>query len=250
MENASDAILMAGAMLIFVLALAVAMTVFSQARATVDAVLYESDPTNYYEYLGTEDSNGIKNRVVGLETIIPTLYKYYKENYTVIFLDKSGNKGLPLYKTQTDPRLWSGTELDTNGNIKNIAPIVNKYPGMDKGNNINDIQICSFDVDEETKRHEPWTGSTIDYKENIDCFLKGGIFKYPDGSINSNGSEKSYNYSQKWGKGFVEKYKNATFRETIGEYSISLKDSFGSQLNQGIRNNKNKRVIVYQLLTD
>lgn len=239
MENASDAILMAGAILIFVLAITVAMTVFSQARTTVDSVLEMSDTANYYEYLGTEDSNGIKNREVGLETIIPTLYKYYKENYTVVFLNKNGN-GMPLYTTQTNPELWSGTELDAYGTIKNRAPIVNKYPGMNKES----IQICSFDVDEETKRHEPWTGSTIDYKENLDCFLKGGIFKYPSGS------GENYNYSQKWGKGFAEQFKTAIFRETIGEYQISEKSGLSSELNQGIRKNKNKRVIVYQLLSN
>lgn len=90
MENASDAIIMAGAMLIFVIALTVAITVFTQARATVDAVVYASDEINYYEYIGDFNvtNTSVKNRIVGLETIIPTLYKYYKENYTVVFLDE------------------------------------------------------------------------------------------------------------------------------------------------------------------
>ena len=85
MENASDAIIMAGAVLIFVIALSVAMTLFSQARVTVDTVVYASDRTNYYEYMDIDVSNNVKNRIVSLETIIPTLYKYYKENYTVVF---------------------------------------------------------------------------------------------------------------------------------------------------------------------
>ena len=59
MENASDAIIMAGAVLIFVIALSVAMTVFSQARETVDSVVYASDRTNYYEYLDMDISNNI-----------------------------------------------------------------------------------------------------------------------------------------------------------------------------------------------
>ena len=240
MENASDAILMAGAMLIFVIAITVAMTVFSQTRATVDTVLYQSDPTSYYEELEIEGYNNVKNRIVGLETIIPTLYKYYKENYTVVFLDKNGN-GIPLYTTKTNPALWSGTELYNNGTIKTIAPIVNKYPGMNRGNNTSNIKICSFDVDEETKRHEPWTGSPIDYKNNLDCFLNGAIFHYPsDYGI-------TINYSNTWGYGFIEKFKDNTFIETIGEYSTNLKTGIAAELNQGIRDNKNKRVIVYRL---
>ena len=238
MENASDAILMAGAMLIFVIAITVAMTVFSQTRATVDIVLYQSDPTNYYEELEIEGNNNVKNRVVGLETIIPTLYKYYKENYTVVFLDDSGN-GIPLYTTKTNPALWSG---NTTGTLDTIPPIASKYKGINEEKNYleNKIPICSFDVDEETKRHEPWTGSPIDYKNNLDCFLEGKTFNYPNGS-------GSINYSETGVKGFINAYSNRTFIETIGEYSTNLKTGIAAELNQGIRDNKNKRVIVYRL---
>lgn len=180
MENASDAIIMAGAMLIFVIALTVAMTVFSQARETIDMVVYASDATNYYEYIDTTNSNGVKNRIVSFETVIPTLYKYYKENYTVVFLDKSGN-GLDLYNTQTEQKLWGS------GNKDYTSTVVSKYPGRSK----KDISICSFDVDEETTRHEPWTGNTIDYKANLDAFIEGKVFQYPNGVAND-----KYDYSK------------------------------------------------------
>lgn len=230
MENASDAIIMAGAILIFVMALTITMNVFSQVRATIDTVVYTTDETNYYEYIGTEDNNGIKNRRVGLETVIPTLYKYYKENYTVVFLGRNGSP-LDLYETKTDYRLWSGYKAGP-GEI--IPPIVSKYYGKTSKEN---KKICSFDVDEETRRHEPWTGNTIDYKENLDKFLQGGEFKAPSGN--------GMNYDYK--KGFISENKGKIFIETIGEYSTNTKNSFASTLNQGIRDNKNKRVIIYQL---
>ena len=236
MENASDAILMAGAMLIFVIALTVAMTVFSQARATIDMVAYVSDETNYYEYLDTTNSNNAKYRTVGLETVIPTLYNYYKENYTVVFLDSNGN-GLQLYKSKTNALLWSG---NTTGTVKDIPTIASKYPGMESENKETDNWICSFDVDEETARHEPWTGSTMDYKNNIEAFLQGGTFHYPSGS------GEAYNYD-----GFIAEHAEDKFIETIGEYSTddtNDDESLSSQLNQGIRDNKNKRVIIYQLI--
>lgn len=236
MENMSDAIIMAGAIMIFIVALPVAMTVFSQARATADIVLYASDTTNYYEYIGNDDGNGVTSRTVGWETVIPTLYKYYKENYTVVFLENNGN-GMELYKTQTNPLNWSG---NIDGTKANIPPIVNKYPGMNQGQKLNNINICSFDVDEETKRHEPWTGNTNDYKKNLDAFLGGGTFVYPSGI------KKEYDY----GNGFIQNTgRTAKFIETIGEYSMETKDSFASELNQGIRDNKNKRVIVYRLVS-
>lgn len=240
MENASDAIIMAGAMLIFVIALTVAMTVFSQARATIDMVAYVSDETNFYEYLNTANSNA-KYRIVGLETVIPTLYKYYKENYTIVFLDSNGN-GLKLYKSQTNALLWSG---NTTGRVQGIPPIASKYPGMSTENKKTDNWICSFDVDEETARHEPWTGNTMDYKNNIEAFVKGGTFYYPSGSGDF------YDYKQSFSRNsFIAQYANRQFKETIGEYSTSTEDDtlLSSELDQGIRSNKNKRVIVYQLI--
>jgi len=78
MENASEALMMAFGVLIFVLALTVAMNSFNQVKSTSDVVLYRDDETNYYDYQGATGAAS-QNRIVGLETIIPTLYKYYKE---------------------------------------------------------------------------------------------------------------------------------------------------------------------------
>lgn len=233
MENASDAIIMAGAVLIFVIALSVAMTVFSQARETVDSVVYASDRTNYYEYLDMDISNNIKNRIVGLETIIPTLYKYYKENYTVVFLDENG-RGMKLYETETNQDNWS---KDTDGNIKTFT--TTKYPNMRK------TEICSFDVNEELVRREPWVGDPIETRKNLEAFIEGKEYVFP------NGSGEKYDYNNIInGKSFMEYFSNKKCRETIGEYRTNNKDTFASELNQGIRDNKNKRVIVYQLITD
>lgn len=236
MENASDAIIIAGAILIFVIALTTAMTVFSQARATADTVIYASDETNFYEYIEV-DSN-VESRIVSWETVIPTLYKYYKENYTVLFLQsgQSGDspKGLELYRTITTPELWTG--YDNDRTTDKIPPIVKKYP------EINDNKIiCAFDVDDETKRHEPWTGSTEDYKNHLDAFLEGGTFNYP-----SDNNRIAYDYTD---NGFIKRMgQNATFKETIGEYDIKEIDrtDLSESLDKGIRNKRTKRIIVYQ----
>lgn len=231
MEDAADAIVMAGAILVFVIALSLAMTMFTTARSTADVVLYASDTTNYYEYMDIAN-NTAKNRVVSWETVIPTLYKYYKENYTVVFLDKNGN-GLKLYQSKTNALLWSG---NTTGKEEDIPSIASKYPGMENEEKKTMNWICSFDVAEENTRHEPWTANDEYTKENLDCFLNGGEFEYPSGT-------GSYNYES-----FINKMgSNVQFIETIGEYSTNTKDTFAATLNQGIRDNKNKRVIVYQV---
>lgn len=104
MENAVDALKIGFAVLVFVMALSLTMYMFTNARKTADVVLHSSDMSTYMEYIEAEA--GTEDRIVGLETVIPTLYKYYKENYTVIFRDSSGNF-LSLYDTKTNKDNWS-----------------------------------------------------------------------------------------------------------------------------------------------
>lgn len=86
MENATDALKMAFAVFVFVMALTIAITMFSQLNRVSQVVLASSDITTFYSY--DEVDYGQRSRIVGLETIVPTLYKYYKENYTVLFLNQ------------------------------------------------------------------------------------------------------------------------------------------------------------------
>ena len=106
MENAVDALKIAFAVFVFTMALSLAMYMFSEAKATGDIVLARSDVTGYMDYTELEDiQEGVTvigtDRVVGLETIIPTLYKYYKEliNRCKIDIFASGTiENLDIYK--------------------------------------------------------------------------------------------------------------------------------------------------------
>lgn len=82
MENAADALKMAAAVLIFVLALSISINSFSEVRQTSQTILNYRD--REYETTYVED-NGSTERLVGAETIIPSIYKIYQENYKIIF---------------------------------------------------------------------------------------------------------------------------------------------------------------------
>lgn len=229
MENAVDALKMAFAIIVFVVCLSIIMFMFTKAKETSDIVLQASDITEYMEYtesneiIGGVVANG-EERIVGLETIIPTLYKYYKENYTVIFLD-SNKQPLELYKTQ----------------VINLGPnYTNKYYP-----NNQDRRICSFDLNEESSRYEPWTENNEKIKENLDHFLKGGSYSYS--SSVTDARRITYNY----GKGFIKKYSEYQFRESLGEYTFNqiTEDDPESQDNRVTNvKGKKKRVIVYTLI--
>lgn len=228
MENATDALKMAFAVIVFVMALTIAVMMFSQLNQVSKLVVSSSDITRYYEYeIATDEEQA---RIVGLETIIPTLYKYYKENYTVLFLDEDGTP-LSLYESQTNKDLWS-----ENGSIgKYYTTDENKYTIYDQK------PVCAFDVDEEITRHEPWTGSLSDYKENIDAFLNGGTFYYKSGGTDSAG-RKGYKYI-----GFINTYKNRKFKETLGEYKYNSTNDKNTENTSSLLKNRKKRVIIYQL---
>lgn len=231
MENAVDAIKIALALFVFVMAFSVTMYMFTMAIQTSDTVLQSSDVTAYMEYIEVSDMME-DERIVGLETIIPTLYKYYKENYTVVFRNSDGTP-LELYETQTNVDLWS-------------TGYTNKYHRDNR-----DLKVCAFDVDDETRRHEPWTGNTNYYKQNLDMFLSGGTFVAPSG----NGM--NYNYSDSringWGnRSFIDQYKDSRFRESLGEYTYNDvtagTDTDDSTSGLTDVKGRTKRVIIYTLI--
>lgn len=93
MENAADALQMAAAVLIFVVALTISINAFSQARSVSSEVLSYNDREYEYTYVEENlnpDGTTTTKRIVFLESIVPSIYKAYKENYKIVF-DDDGN---------------------------------------------------------------------------------------------------------------------------------------------------------------
>ena len=98
MENATDALKMAAAVLIFVLALSISINAFGEARRTSQVILDYRDREYDYTYI----TRGTTQTQVGLETIIPSIYKAYKENYKIIFDMKDINDKNGLYSKKNE----------------------------------------------------------------------------------------------------------------------------------------------------
>ncbi len=82
MENAAEALKMAAAVLIFVLALSITINSFTETRIAATTILEYKDREYNFDYV---EDNGTTARIVGLESIVPTIYKAYKENYKIVF---------------------------------------------------------------------------------------------------------------------------------------------------------------------
>ena len=104
MENAAEALKMAAAVLIFVLALSISINAFGEARIASRTILDYKDREYDYTYVDdNRDANGyvVTQRIVSLESIVPTIYKAYKENYKIVFDENTFEGGLYRRKDAT-----------------------------------------------------------------------------------------------------------------------------------------------------
>ena len=170
MENAVDAIKMAFAIFVFTMALSLSIFMFNKAKATSDEVLASSDVTRFMEYIESSQMIG-DERIVGLETIIPTLYKYYKENYTVIFLNPDGTP-MEIYSTKTNVDLWSEgytNKYYTNNTFFKIYDFNNNYIELIKFSNMIPVpknMIRKIDYKSSSKLYQEYY-FIIKYKKQI-----------------------------------------------------------------------------------
>ena len=93
MEQATDALKIAFAVLVFVIALSVSINAFSEAKRTTDVLIENADRET--EYINLESaqegsayynySGGDTTRKVSVDSVIPAIYRAYKENYKIVF---------------------------------------------------------------------------------------------------------------------------------------------------------------------
>ena len=120
MEDAADALKIAFAVLIFSIGLSVFFNMANLAKNTSDKVFTSIDKANYYQY--STDDKVVENRIVTLKDIVPTIYRYVKENYGVTIIDKDG-KLVARFNINTD----SAVHNYINSTNKNAAQVLNSF---------------------------------------------------------------------------------------------------------------------------
>ena len=240
MENAVEGLKLAFAVLLLTMALSLTIAFFSKARTTAEMVLRSSDKTVYYDYTSysiPQDTSG--NRIVGYETIIPTLYKYDKERYKVTFKQGNYNETTGELSNVTNLSIYETKSVQANWN-KNY---VNDFDGETTSTSGHNMNICSFDIVEETQRNEPWVGSSEQVKLHLDAIFSGGDYKLPKFSLNSGN-----NNPLKYGNNPLSN-RNNRFVEQIGEIKTTS-NSDDTDGTESITGNKTttKRIITYILI--
>ena len=234
MENAVDGLKLAFAVLLLTMALSLTIAFFSKARTTAEMVLRSSDKTVYYDYTSysiPQDTSG--NRIVGYETIIPTLYKYDKERYKVTFKQGNYNETTGELSNVTNLSIYETKSVQANWN-KNY---INDFDGVTSRTQGHNFNICSFDIIEETQRNEPWVGSTEQVKLHLDAIFGGTSYKLPQNPL------ESISYA-----GNPLSKRNNKFVDQIGEFTTtSSEDDDGTESITGNKTTK-KRIITYILI--
>ena len=106
MENATDALLMAFAVLIFIIALSVSLTTLAQAKSTADIVLFYSDRENFQTPLAADHANTSDGgRNVGVDTVIATIARCAKEKFSVKIIDGTDDVYIFEYDVQTETQI-------------------------------------------------------------------------------------------------------------------------------------------------
>lgn len=241
MENAADALKMAGAAALFVIAFTVAMTMFTRARQTTDAVLDNLRIDEFYSKVEPLDNN--ITREVGLETVIPTLYRYAQSdaNIRIRILTSDGTEH-QVFDQNLDKEVSDAASI-TEG-AANDTPY---YKEIRRKYNKDGELAYLFQA--------PWR----DQSDSNDTYKVERINAYIYGTEMQHMKEVSYNNSSKNGNSgllaMVEAAKTANidkkvlFQESYIEYNISgtvEKDEYDEEI--VTRPPSTKIIITYKLI--
>lgn len=149
MENVTEALQMAFGVLVFVVALSISINAFGEARQTSQIILDARD--REYDYSWVENNNGSTERIVLAETIIPSIYKAYKENYKIVFKDKRGN-GIELYQKDGKSVYSIDLEKDVIGNDEQKEKFIRTWLYTDEyGDDKEELEKSGITFSEEQK---------------------------------------------------------------------------------------------------
>ncbi len=233
MENVGDALKMAFAVFVFVIAMWIALSLLGQANATAREIFFSMDKITYLDPQRVGGS-GANNRIVGLETIIPTIYRYSVENCGVTIIDKDGNL-VARYDTETDNvgrqiekyLAYSKNSLPSyevtegyHNYLKHIDYLVNILSGANEKLGLN-IKIGAIDTKE-------FNDITYSFSKNIDEKIQS-FYKYEQTSYykDDNGEKKEKRreiHGLVWGTDVAERLE-ADFSGKIYEYKYNKNDS-------------------------
>lgn len=211
MENAADALKMAAAILIFIIALGTSFSVFGTAKQTADSIIGMRDKQKYLEAAeedvdgilytsstsieGTETETDITkeyvsgvtkkgDRVVDIDDVFSTIYRYSKEKYGVTIV-KSNGEVIARYDGNTEVYVQNydryGSEF-----LEEYKKVVKKYIKTDYCQNIKFTDTDKIEAlyeitvegNSNIKYGTPWSGNDEEIQKRINADILGSTYEY------------------------------------------------------------------------
>ena len=231
MDNAVQAIMMAFAAIVFVMALTLSMYMLSVTSYTSEQLTFYTDSTRYYDNIEIDidinNADSVKSgreRIVSAETIVPILYRYNKENFCVKIYDDANNL-VQIFDVNTENKVYNS-----------IGKTGNSYQKL-----YNDESNTGYYL-----FGAPWTGSPEHIKTRVDLFINGEHGYINNQYINYKGNVFANSLKQSDSK------KNRYLEQFIS-YSYSgttMETEDGDILVTDGQSAKDKIVIIYTLLPE
>lgn len=224
MENAVDALKMAGAAMLFILAFTLSMMMFAKAKDTTDAILDNLRLKDFFPKV--ESLPNSTTREVGIETIIPTLYRYCQS-------DTSLRVRIVTAKFDARGKLVEEEELQVfDTGIEAIVgreDITDPYQAYIKSKyNEPSKKAYMFEA--------PWAN------QNQEAYRLERVNAYINGTKTIH--MPKVDYSQTMYGGNLMKYSDRTFYESYLEYSTSgkvFRDNYGEEI---VRIPANTKIVI------
>lgn len=196
-DNASQAIMIAFALIVFAIGISTTMFMFNKLSSTAEYLTFHTDETNFYDNVAVVGTEGIE-RYVNFETVIPTLYRYYKEHFCVKIYDATNE--IISGSSEENPVLIQLLDVNLEGKVEKAAKDSNLKRLEETGelksdyaptNNRriirNEEDILKYYEPHSLKKlydnkaeypylymfGAPWLGSTDDMKLRLDYFING-----------------------------------------------------------------------------
>lgn len=244
MENAEKAIMMAFSVFVLVIALSLAMYMFSQVTSTAEVLAFYADSTIYYDNVEIDESKfpegtdeDIKSgtvRIVAADSVISTLYRYYKENFCVKIYGAPDGTG--------KSELIQIFDVNLEGKVNKAIADTKAADAATNPTNRNNYAYNAVYNDSSKKYYlfgAPWLGSTESVKTRVDYFIDG-VAGYINNTYVNYENNDFYN-ARIAGKQFKERFICYSY---TGQ-TMTTED--GDELVTGA-SSKDKIVIIYTLI--
>ena len=129
MENGVEALKIASGMLIFVLAITITISAFTTASQALNQIFTAKDA---HEYVTDADGNYLNfvkfdggTRKVSVDTIIPSIYRAYKENYAIYFYKNDGTEFVLYEKEDGEKVNYIDLQKEVHGSSEKAIEHIN-----------------------------------------------------------------------------------------------------------------------------